>query len=912
MNDHFQPDGKLHPCDLAPDLFTARLDNGLKIIIRQDARTPVAVCNVWVRVGSNREPEPMRGWSHGIEHMLFKGTEHRDEGDFAKEVADAGGTTNAGTGYETTNYHITVPAENLDVAIDILGDALLNSRFDAASLDAERQVLVHENHMYDDIPFGFGVTWRWGMELAFDVSPYQHPIGGRDENLLERDRDDIIAFYRSAYRPDNMTVVIVGDVDPDSVCELVASRFASLGSLHADLDPGTDTAIVAAPAVEPAHHGTRLRVEQGDIQKAYAKLILPGPPENDPDRPVLSVVRRVLSDGRSCRLYRQVQEELKLVDDFTVMTEAGPREGVFIIDIETTPERIVPALQAITTILGDLQRAGCSETELDRARVRVARGFLFGEETVQGQASTLGYHEAIDDLPGAFELPQRVAAVRIEDVKRLSHRLFDTDKLSCLIYLPAESDPVAAGIPANGEELAALLGPTLEPEAPDTAGGGAASDALPPASGEPSAPLVRRRETDGGLEFVFRESRLANGVVVCARRDPAVPVMAMTLTTRGGANGESADNAGLAALTQMVQVKGAGGLDAEALHEVLEGEGASVGPRADRDYSGLFLSGLTERMDRVLDLTGQMVTEPAFAPLEVEQERRLALEQLAAMQDNPFQAAAVELRRLVYGDHPYGRPLPGTTRSLPALTRDQVVACHRRMWTADNLQVVVSGDFDEDRLLAKLETILQDLPASPPDDAPAAPPPGPTRVPADVEGLRIERDQNQSVVLVAWPGPQTPDTDRFALMMLKEVLNGQSGRLFESLRNQRSLCYNTGSMSTAGYGQGMFMGYVLTSPERAKEARDALVTELTRVPNALLEAEEFERARAKLVGNLLIASQANSGRVGRASRDMIYGRGPNDLPRLVEGIRTCTAAEVQTVAARYLDPDRYFEVILGP
>ena len=71
-------------------------------------------------------------------------------------------------------------------------------------------MLVHENHMYDDIPFGFGVTWRWGMELAFDRSPYRHPIGGRDENLLERDREDIVAFWRSAYRPDNMTVVVVG------------------------------------------------------------------------------------------------------------------------------------------------------------------------------------------------------------------------------------------------------------------------------------------------------------------------------------------------------------------------------------------------------------------------------------------------------------------------------------------------------------------------------------------------------------------------------------------------------------------------------------------------------------------------------------------------------------------------------
>ncbi|MFT7699052.1 MAG: putative Zn-dependent peptidase, partial [Candidatus Krumholzibacteriia bacterium] len=114
-------DNKLQPCVLAEGLHTARLSNGLRVIIREDQRSGVAICNVWVKVGSNREPEPMRGWSHGIEHMLFKGTSERGEGDFAREVAEAGGATNAGTGYETTNYHITVPAENLPQAIDILG-----------------------------------------------------------------------------------------------------------------------------------------------------------------------------------------------------------------------------------------------------------------------------------------------------------------------------------------------------------------------------------------------------------------------------------------------------------------------------------------------------------------------------------------------------------------------------------------------------------------------------------------------------------------------------------------------------------------------------------------------------------------------------------------------------------------------
>ncbi len=901
MSDHFAPDGRLTASELAHGLHTAKLPNGLKVIIKEDHRTPVAVCNVWVRVGSNREPDALRGWSHGIEHMLFKGTSRRDEGDFANEVAEAGGSTNAGTGYETTNYHITIPAAALPTAVDILADALFQSTFDNASLDAERQVLVHENHMYDDIPFGFGITWRWGMEMTFDRSPYHHPIGGRDENLLERDREDIVAFWRSAYRPDNMTVVVVGDVDPTEAFALIRDKFADPGVPFPETTDPT-IGLVAEPPTEPIQTGLRLRVERGDITKVYAKLIFPGPGERDGLDHVLSVVSRVLSDGRSCRLYRRLHEEKKLVDNFTVMTETGPREGVVLVDIETDAARLPAALVEIARILEDLNRDSCTDLELERARTRVARSFLFGAETVQGQAGTIGHHEVMDDLPGAFHFPDRVARVTRDDVAELSRRIFRLGNANCMIYLPEDTDTAAHDIPTEAEALQALLEPVLSDKS--------AGDSPPPtpmAAADIIAPA--RPRFKGQAAEPFRTEHLANGVEVCYRVDPAVPVLALAMTLKGGTTGETSANAGLATLTQMVQIKGTGDLDAETLHELLEGDGATLSPQTDRDYGGMVLSGLADRMDQALELTAQLIHAPSFLESEIAQERRLALEQLAAIADSPFQAAAVKLRELVYGDHPYGRPLPGTVDSLPGLCRDDLVKQHRRIWTTDTLQIVVSGALEPDRFLAKLETLLVGLPSG--SGAPVLSP-GPTQVPDGIVSARIDKKQNQSVVLVAWPGPLTPAENRVPLMMLKEVLNGQSGRLFESLRNQRSLCYNTGTLSTAGFGQGMFVGYVLTAPDTETAAREALVTELEDLAETLVPVGEFERARAKLLGNLLIGAQSNGSRVGRSLRDRVYGRDPNDLDQLIESVAACSAGEVREVAATLIDPHNRFEVTLGP
>ena len=894
------PAAGLQPHPLAEDLHTGRLANGLRVVIRRDTRTPVAVCNIWVGVGSNREPEALRGWSHGIEHMLFKGTARRGEGDFALEVAAAGGATNAGTGYETTNYHITAPAASLPVAIDILGDALLHSAFDPASLDAERQVLVHENHMYDDIPFGFGVTWRWGLELSFDHSPYRHPIGGRDENLLQCPREHIMRFWRSAYHPGNMVATVVGDVDPQTTFALLAEAFGQAGTSPEPHGTAADAGdlIVEAPAREPRRHEPRLRVESGELQKAYAKLVFTAPGESSGFEPVLGVVKRALSDGRSCRLFRRLQEELKLVDDYAVMTETGPREGVVLVDLETSPDRLAAAVRECARILGDLGRDGCTPDELERAARRTTRGHLFGLETVQGQAASLGHHALFGDLAGAFAFPARVAAVTNQDVLGYAREVFRLGNLACVLYVPQAAAGQATGLPGTATELDDLLAGVLP----------AWDEAAPPAPRPVPAPAPRRRGANNGGPPRFVAETLPDGSSLHVRVDRAVPVAAVAVAVRGGAAGESAADAGLATLAHQAILRGAAGHAAARFHQLLEDDGASLSAVVDRDFGGLYLTALADRIEPALERLVEAITAPTFAEAELEQEKRLAREQLASIADNPLQSAMLRLRTMVYGDHPYGRPLPGTAESLAAIDRGQVVSRHAAAWTAGRLQVVASGDLDPARLRQVASELARRLP--PAGDLPGNLPGA--RALAGVESERLVRAQNQAVVLLGWPGPFGDDDDRVPLMLLRQVLNGQSGRLFENLRNRRSLCYNAGFVGTSGFGQGLLVGYVLTAPATADQARDALRSELTGLAGDLVGAVELDRARTELAGGLLIAGQSNNARATRAQRDVMYGRDADDMAHLVDRIAGCPATAIRDAAARYLHADRHVAVTLGP
>lgn len=872
-------------------LLSATLANGLRVLIREDRRTAVAVCNVWVGVGSNREDDPVRGWSHGIEHMLFKGTARRGEADFALEVAAMGGTTNAGTGYETTNYHILCPAEHILGAVDILHDALFHSVFAPESLEPERQVLVHENHMYDDQPGGFGVTWKWALELAFDHSPYRHPIGGRDEALLETPREAIMEFWKRAYRPDAMTVVVCGDVDADAVLEAVAARFGT--------EPVPDLPPPVSPDPEPPHDGLRYRLVRGDVQRVYGKLVLPGLSETDPDRAALDVLQQILSDGRSSRLYRIVQEERELVSGIALLSESGPREGLLAVDLETDAARTRAALAAVSEVLAGLVDAPPAPAELERAKIRAERSHALGLETVQGQAHSLGWHDRMGDLDGAFDHPARVAAVSGAQVQALARRLFRPEGFSLVLYVP-EAAP-AEDLPADAAAVAALVGAALPPRAAAAVPAAApAPVVIVPAAADAAAPSRDRP---------FEEVVLDGGLRCYVRRDSTLPVVSLGLYACGGVGQEPRGKEGLTALAQQVHAKASRDLDATALSAFIEDRGASLGAHVSRDHAGLHLTGLNRHLDALVDVLGVLACHPAFPEQELAKERRFALDDLLALEDDPFQYAALELRRRFYGDHPYAHPLVGTPEGLESLTRRDLVQLHARTWVTRNLHVVVSGDVDRDRLLDRLGAALADLPrARCPEPADLSQVP----VPAGVERVRLTKDVRQSVVLTAWRGPDGPNSDRAALALLQTLLNGQSGRLFAELRNRRSLCYASGMMVARGLAPGMLAGYVLTSPEKEAEAADALAREIQAMAAAPAPAEEFERARARLVGTLLISLQSNNARVSRCAADVLYGRAPNNLAYYLDEIRRLTPEAVAATAARYLARDDRHEIIVGP
>ncbi|MEJ2677551.1 MAG: pitrilysin family protein, partial [Gemmatimonadota bacterium] len=285
--------------DLIERLPTHRvtLDNGLTVLVREDASAPVVAIVTYVKAGYFHESDNQVGISHVLEHMYFKGTERRGPGDIARETKAAGGYLNAGTIYDHTSYYTVLPADALEQGLDIQADALQNPKVDADELDRELQVIIQEVKRKLDDPSALASESLYA--LLFDVHRMRRWRMGTEDQLRGYTRDDVLAFYRRHYRPDNIVLCVVGDVRAADVLRLVDAHYGGMPSRPAGTEP-----FPQEPDRAPL---PRLRAMTGDIGQMRLELGWRTPGTLHHETPALDLLATTLGQGRGSRCFRQIR-----------------------------------------------------------------------------------------------------------------------------------------------------------------------------------------------------------------------------------------------------------------------------------------------------------------------------------------------------------------------------------------------------------------------------------------------------------------------------------------------------------------------------------------------------------------------------------------------------------------------------
>ncbi|NEO69622.1 pitrilysin family protein [Moorena sp. SIO3H5] len=402
-----------------------KLTNGLNVIHQYLSATPVVVADVWVGAGAIAEPEEWYGMAHFLEHMIFKGTETIAPGVFDYVIESHGGVTNAATSHDFAHFFVTSASEYLKHTLPPLAELLLHPAIPEEEFVRERCVVLEEIRGSYDNPDWVG--FQALSESVYQRHPYGRPILGTEADLMAHSPQQMRCFHQCHYQPENMTVVIVGDIDQESALTIVNQSFQDFASPS---DCPKPEVMAEAPFI-----GIR-RQELNLPRLEHARLLMawhgPGIDELG-DACGLDLLSVLLADGRSSRLVRELREEKQLVQDIGSSFSLQRDSSLFTITAYLEPEYLEQVEAIIREHLWQLQQTPVSTTELKRCQRQLYNDYIFSTESAGQLAGLYGYYSTIATAQAAYNYPIEIQKLTANDVMQLAQRYLSPHRYAITI-----------------------------------------------------------------------------------------------------------------------------------------------------------------------------------------------------------------------------------------------------------------------------------------------------------------------------------------------------------------------------------------------------------------------------------------------------------------------------------------------
>jgi len=854
------------------------LANGLEVIVHEDHFAPVVALQAWVKVGGADEHDREAGVAHVHEHMLFKGTASRGVGQIAAEVESSGGHINAFTTPDHTVYHLVLAARHFATGLDILADALRNSTFDAAELARELLVVLEEWKRSEDMPVSRGYTELFRQ--AFRQHPYGRPVIGWRKTIAALDRPRVLDFFRRWYLPNNVVLVIVGDVDGAGARAAVERAFGSWRSGR--LPPRRRPR-------EPLPTRPRLAAIDMPVQEHHLLLGFPIPGAADADVVPLDLLAYILAGGESTRLVHALEAEKELANSVSAFAYTPPDPGLFVFLASLERRKIGAAAGELLAHVARVRDELVTPAELARARGNLESEFVYRKETVQGRARLLGYSRCVfQDADYERRYLAGLATARREDVRRVATTYLDQSRLVGVLAGPDAARLLPEGL-GNGRRNGA--------PARATGKAGATRAARAPASaraGAHPAPALQTRT-------------LPNGVRLIVKVHPGAPLLSVRAVTLGGLLLERPAYAGINNFLAGMVTRGTAYHSRAMLGRAIEGLAGYLDGFSGRNTFGIRGQFLSQHVEEGTELLLEVLRTPTLPSDEVEKRRRELLVQIAQRDDDPAQRTIELFYETHFPAHPYGLPVIGTRAAIRRLGRARLLAYHRRLLAPERLVVAAVGDVDPGWLLERLAAGLADVPRVAP-----LPYPRPARRPHGIQRAVRYLDRQQTHFVLGTRGGRIGDPDRAALRMAEAVLSRQGGRLFLELRDRQGLAYSVSAFASEGVEPGVFGVYFACAPDAVERAVVGILAELTRLRDEPVPAAELEDARRYVLGSYDIALQTNAAQSDDLVFNELYGLGLDGGARYRKAIAAVTPETVRAAARKYLTLDAYTLAIVGP
>ena len=418
------------PLSLSAGVNEYKLDNGLKVLVIEDHKAPLATFQIWYRVGSRDEPAGKSGISHLLEHMMFKGTPKYGSKAFSKMVKKKGGVDNAFTTKDYTMYYQTLASDRIDISIELEADRMQNLILDPKEVIAERDVVMEERRMrYEDDPQNS--LYEEVLAAAFKSHPYHWPVIGWMSDISSIERDGLLSHYKAYYSPDNAVIVVSGDVQADEIIKKIKASFE-------DISPASGRVVVTSR--EGGQKGERRISLKREAELPYIIAVYHTPSFPHPDSYALEVLGMILSGGKSSRLYRSIVYEKKLAigasadysglhkDPYLFLLAATAAPGKDIKDVEN----------ALYAEIEKIKKELPSEREVQKAKNQIEASFVMGQDSIYFQAEITGMFEMLGSWKLKEQYLENIKKITPEDVSRVAKKYLTEDNRTVGILIPVK------------------------------------------------------------------------------------------------------------------------------------------------------------------------------------------------------------------------------------------------------------------------------------------------------------------------------------------------------------------------------------------------------------------------------------------------------------------------------------------
>ena len=861
-----------------------RLDNGLRFLLFPDQSKQQITVNITYLVGSRHEGYGETGMAHLLEHLVFKGTPNHP--DIPQELTEHGAFPNGTTWFDRTNYFETLPAtaenadENLEWALDLEADRMVNSFIAQEDLDSEMTVVRNEWEAGENSPQG--VLQKRVMSAAYDWHNYGNSTIGARADVENVPIDRLQAFYRKYYQPDNAVLVVAGRFETARALELIAEKF---GAIPRPDRTGANQLFPTYTA-EPAQDGERTVTLRrvGDVQLAMAAYHMP--PGSHEQFAAVDVMTHVLATRPAGRLYQALVESGLAANAFAFNYQLS-EPGMLLAATEVREEDSLE--QATETLLATIQGLvdePPTEEEVDRAKTDYLSSIELAFNNPQGIALQLSEWASMGDWRLFFLHRDRLERVTPEAVHQVAQAYLKPSNRTIGYFYPTDETPARAEIPAP-PDVAALVASYTGREAV------AEGEAFDPTIENIEA-RTERFELPSGMKVAFLPKE---------NRGDAV---SLNFALRYGTEGALMGRATAASFAGSMLMRGTANRTRQEISDELDLLKAQGGVSGSVLSAGGSFTTVRENLPAVLRLAAEVLQQPAFDADEFEVLRQERLAAIEGQMSEPLPLAQQALNRH-FADYPADHPRYSATfeeqiERIEAITVDEARAFWEEFYGADAGTLAVVGDFDP----AEIRSLLEELFSGWVGGAPYE------RVSAEYQeveplSLDIETPDKTNAAMFARLAVRMRDDhpDYPALVLGNYMLGGgMNSRLFSRVRGEEGLSYAVGSAYAAPPidDGAQFFAFAIFAPENGDKVVASFSEVLEGVLNDGFTDEELQIARRGYLDQQQSA-RTNDGQIaGMLSNSLFLDRPLSFTAEREAAIEALTVDEIVAAMRRHIDP----------